>query len=254
MTIDHISAIAEQSAAFTDAVSRPGALDRKVPSCPDWTVADLVFHLGEVQAFWTLVLREGGSLPSDEAAAAAKDHGEDLLGWWRTSSAGLVEQLRGMDPGARSWCWWNAERTTDVAGVAWRQAHEAFVHRWDAEHAVDDVRPADPRLAADGVDEYVARYLTGGAWSGPSGVLVLQATDTPLTKRFGCGADSVDADGGPRELTGRHDGGARKPTTTVTGTAEQLDLMLWRRLQADPRHVHGDARLLDAFLSWPSLD
>ena len=26
--------------------------DTRVPSCPDWTVADLLWHLGEVQMFW----------------------------------------------------------------------------------------------------------------------------------------------------------------------------------------------------------
>ncbi len=253
MTIDHISAIAEQNAAFTAAVSAPGALDRQVPSCPGWTVADLVFHLGEVQAFWTLVLRAGGGLPSDADEAAAKDPGDDLLGWWRSSSAGLVEQLKGMDPTAPSWCWWNPSNSSDAAGVAWRQAHEAVVHRWDAEAAVGDVRPIDPALAADGVDEFVARYLVGGHWSGPSGVVLLRPTDVDSAWRFGCGSASLDPDGGPFRLPDDHDG-PPVPTTIVSGTAEQLDLLLWRRIDADPAHIDGDAALLDAFLAWPSLD
>jgi Mycothiol maleylpyruvate isomerase N-terminal domain len=81
MGIDHIAVIAEQSAAFTDAVTRPGALDLPISSCPGWTVADLVYHLGEVQAFWTLVVRAGGELPDEDQERAARDYDDDLLGW-----------------------------------------------------------------------------------------------------------------------------------------------------------------------------
>jgi uncharacterized protein (TIGR03083 family) len=252
MSTDHIAVIAEQNAAFTAAVTRPGALDRKVLACPDWTVADLVYHLGEVQAFWTLVLREGGGHPSGEAEAAARDHGDDLLGWWGASSAGLVEQLRRTDPSAPAWCWWNDERATDARDVAWRQAHEVLVHRWDAEQAVGMPRPVPPELAADGVEEFVARYLTGGEWSGPSGVVVLRCDDAAPEWRVGCGDESAYQSGAPCLITGAH--GLTTETTTVTAAAEQLDLMLWRRAHPDELEVMGDRALLEAFLAWPTLD
>ncbi|HEY3259312.1 MAG TPA: hypothetical protein VGJ95_03445 [Pseudonocardiaceae bacterium] len=35
--IDHIAAIEEQSAAFTEAVIQPGALDRPARACPGWS-------------------------------------------------------------------------------------------------------------------------------------------------------------------------------------------------------------------------
>ena len=31
-------------------------LDLPIPSCPGWTMADLVWHLGEVHAFWGQVV------------------------------------------------------------------------------------------------------------------------------------------------------------------------------------------------------
>ena len=250
MGIDHVAAIEEQSAAFTEAVSRPGVLDREVPSCPGWTVRDLVHHLGEVQTFWTLALNAGGELPGDDERRSAKDHGEDLIGWWRERSAGLVRRLRGMPADAPCWCWWNAENRATARDVAFRQAHEALVHRWDAENAVGAVRSTDPALAADGVDEFAIRFLSGGDWSGPDGVLALRAEDTGYEWRFGCGAASSAEDGRPRWLRDKR---ARPLDTVVTGSAEQLDLMLWRRLQPDPDHVEGDAELLAAFLAWPRL-
>lgn len=248
----YVAVIEEQSAAFTAAVTRPGALALKVQACPDWTVGDLVYHLGEVQVFWTLVLREGGGLPADDVVARAKDHGDDLLGWWRAGSAALVEQLRSTDPAAPSWCWWTPDRTTDALGAAWRQAHEALVHRWDAEQVVGALRPVSPELAADGVDEFVARYLTGGEWSGPSGVVVLRCDDAAPEWRFGCGDESAYQSGAPALLTGAH--GATVETTTVTGAAEQLDLLLWRRARVHELEVRGDTALLDAFLDWTALD
>ena len=47
---------------------------------------------------------------------------------------------------------------------------------------------------------------------------------------------------------------ARPVGAVVTGSAEQLDLMLWRRLRPDDGQVEGDAELLAAFLAWPVLD
>jgi uncharacterized protein (TIGR03083 family) len=251
MRIDHIAAIEEQNAAFTDAVTRPDALQRPVSACPGWTVHDLVSHLGEVQSFWALVLPASGALPDEEQARAAADPGGDLIGWWRQRSAGLVRQLRELPADAPSWCWWNDDERTTVGDVAFRQAHEAVIHRWDAEHAVDSVRPTDPALAADGVDEFATRFLRGGEWTGPSGLLALRATDTGLEWRFGCGTESPSEDGHPRWLA---NGPARTAATVVSGSAERLDLMLWRRVQPEPGQVEGDADLLAAFLAWPGLD
>jgi uncharacterized protein (TIGR03083 family) len=254
MRIDHIAAIEEQSAAFTEAVTRPGALERDVASCPGWTVHDLVYHLGEVQTFWTLILQAGGGLPGDDEERAAKDYGRDLMGWWRERSAGLVRQLRAMPKDAPSWCWWNDERRATAGDVAFRQAHEALIHRWDAENAVGAVRPTDPALAADGVDEFATRFLSGGDWSGPSGVLALRAADagdSGYEWRFGCGSESPAEDGRPRWLVDKR---ARPLAAVVTGSAEQLDLMLWRRIEPDPDRVEGDGELLAAFLAWPALD
>ncbi len=46
---------------------------------------------------------------------------------------------------------WADDKTAGY--IARRQAHEALVHRLDAELTVGDRTPLDPRLAADGVDE-----------------------------------------------------------------------------------------------------
>src|SRR5215467_3594765 len=45
---EYLDAITRESGALADAAERAG-LDAPVPSCPDWTVADLLVHLGGVQ-------------------------------------------------------------------------------------------------------------------------------------------------------------------------------------------------------------
>jgi hypothetical protein len=68
--------------------------------------------------------------------------------------------------------------------------------------------------------------------------------------RFACGSESPSGDGGPQWLVDEH---VRPLATVVTGSAEQLDLMLWRRIGPNPGQIDGDAELLAAFLAWPAL-
>ena len=43
-----LAALRVEGNAFLAAVSEPGVVSAPVPSCPDWTVGDLVRHLGAV--------------------------------------------------------------------------------------------------------------------------------------------------------------------------------------------------------------
>ncbi|HEY3259313.1 MAG TPA: hypothetical protein VGJ95_03450 [Pseudonocardiaceae bacterium] len=113
------------------------------------------------------------------------------------------------------------------------------------------MRPTDPALAADGVDGFATRFLSGGDWTGPSGVLALRAGNTERERQFGCGTESPSEDGRPRWLVDTRHGTL---ATVVTAGAEQLDLMLWRRIEPNAAKVDGDAELLAAFLAWPPLD
>ncbi|MGM3262735.1 maleylpyruvate isomerase N-terminal domain-containing protein, partial [Klebsiella pneumoniae] len=69
------------------------------------------------------------------------------------ASADLVAELRAADPAEPAWSW-SADRT--VGFTVRRQAHEALVHRLDAEQAAGAVTALDPALAADGVHEALA--------------------------------------------------------------------------------------------------
>ena len=63
---EHIAALRREGAAVATA-ARSG-LDAPVPSCPDWTVADLVAHLGVAHRWATANVRE----PSDQLVRGAR--------------------------------------------------------------------------------------------------------------------------------------------------------------------------------------
>ncbi|WP_084093630.1 maleylpyruvate isomerase family mycothiol-dependent enzyme [Amycolatopsis rifamycinica] len=119
-----------------------------VRNCPKWTVHDLVRHLAWVHAFAvaTAMNREPDATPPEDW--------EDLLGWWDGQRLAAREALsRPPETPARS-PFPGFEIT--VGDWARRMAHEAAVHRLDAESALDPV-PAtrlSPAFTLDGIDEY----------------------------------------------------------------------------------------------------
>jgi hypothetical protein len=69
MTLDYLGHLERDAARFADVLADA---DRQasVPSCPDWTADDLLWHLGEVFLFWATIVGERLADPS--AAEAAK--------------------------------------------------------------------------------------------------------------------------------------------------------------------------------------
>ncbi|MEU4738828.1 maleylpyruvate isomerase family mycothiol-dependent enzyme [Actinosynnema sp. NPDC023658] len=269
MGIDHVAVVEEYSGFFTEAVE--GNLAAPVPSCPGWTVDDLVAHLAEVQAWWTAVVLAKGAYPDEEAARRASDTGPDRVEGWREISARYVavqhEYLRHAGPDAPVWVWWNDEGRDTAAALASRQAHEAVVHCWDAQRAADKVKPIPAELAADGVDEFLERFLHGEEWTAGPAVLELVATDTGA--RWWLGTDGTTtpkwlaggALAGGGSAGGELAGGGSRPgeyaadavDARVAGTAEQLYLLLWRRLGMGEVTVTGDDVTVEALLGWPNL-
>jgi uncharacterized protein (TIGR03083 family) len=244
MGINHLAVVEEYGESFTEAVA--GNLGAPVPSCPGWTVDDLVAHLAEVQAWWTAVVLAKGAYPDEVAARRAADTGPDRVEGWREISARYVavqeDYLRVAGPDAPVWVWWNDEERDTAAALVSRQAHEAVVHCWDAQRAVGAVKSIPAELAADGVDEFLQRFLNGKEWEGGPVVLELAATDTGATWLLG-----TDGSARPARLA------EGSPDVRVSGTAEQLYLLLWRRLAVEDVTVTGDRAKVDALLGWPKL-
>jgi uncharacterized protein (TIGR03083 family) len=130
-------------------------LGLEVPSCPGWTVSDLLSHVIGVYRHKNAVFETGaspGDAPADGWGALAA--GEDPRVVLRAEYSVLRGHLATRDPAEVVWTWWPSEQT--VGFWQRRMALETAVHRWDAETAaygVDDANAVDDALASDGVDE-----------------------------------------------------------------------------------------------------
>lgn len=236
---------------FAEAVGGKDVLRLPVSSCPEWTVRDLVAHLAGVQSFWRLALLAGGELPPDPVRVPAGSDAAVLARWHRTADQ-LVETLRDLPPEAPTWAWWAADKRATVAAVGRRMAHEALIHRWDAQRAVGATTPFGADLAADGIAEFAETQLCDGPpWSGPSGVVQLFAEDIRRAWLIGVGAVPGVRGGLPTWLTDRR---LRPVDVQVTGTAEELDLALWGRIPLSALRVAGDRPLAAALLTRPAAD
>ena len=138
----------------------------EVPTCPKWTVRDLVRHLARTQQWAGRSLRtdpEGESPQRDEPPAVW----DGLLSWWDEQVGTLVNTLRRLEPAAPVWIF-DPKSPPTAAFWARRQAHETAIHRLDAEHALagsdqPDAVPTlvyEPEFAADGIDEALAVGLS----------------------------------------------------------------------------------------------
>ncbi|WP_127571930.1 maleylpyruvate isomerase N-terminal domain-containing protein [Georgenia faecalis] len=235
--MDFLDVIRSESARFS-ALARQLAPQAPVPTCPGWTGADLVYHLAEVQDFWAYVAV--GSDGEDVAPLPRPENPAALPGLFDDASRRLATALAGADPGDACWSW-----DDDGHHVGWvlrRQAHEALIHRVDAELAAGvPVTPVADELAADGVDEILAVMVAGvPGWSSfhPDGAAVrLEVADgaqagrswTLRVGRFrGVGPDSGrEWDLPAAELT--EDPATARTAVPLVGGAWELDRWLWGR-------------------------
>ncbi len=130
-----------------------GALDRTVPTCPDWTGADLVQHVAEVFLHKTETMRQG-AWPTPWPPEAPADRLAALDDSYRR----LVAEFTHRDPADHALTWYGPDQT--VGFWLRRMAHETVVHRLDAELAAGMPHaPVPADLAVDGIDELLTCFL-----------------------------------------------------------------------------------------------
>jgi len=233
-----------EAAAFAAAAAQAPP-DAPVPSCPDWTVTDLVHHLGSCYEWVTALVERGGTeRPELRAHPVDVPGGAAALAWWQMRYDTLVSTLDATDPEAPLWNW----APQSKKAVFWhrRMAHETAVHRWDAQMALlAGGEPIEAKLAADGISEVLDTWLPAGRRQNgerPHGVVQLFAADADqewLVRLRGEGVALLDTD----TILDTDEPPAR---VQAEGTASDLLLALYGRVGFDVLVVSGDPTLLTA--------
>ncbi|PWN02748.1 hypothetical protein DJ010_10010 [Nocardioides silvaticus] len=151
---DYLDHIRRDSARFREVLADCDP-DARVPSCPDWSADDLLWHLTGVQHWWHAMI-ENRPRTAEEMGYAEPERPEGhaaLLAAYDAAHSAFVTALEAADPSEPAYSWSGDPANHTVAFTYRRQAHEALIHRLDAELTAGVVTPLDTALAADGVDE-----------------------------------------------------------------------------------------------------
>jgi len=237
---EHIDALRHHGDLLAGAAEQAG-LDAPVPPCAPWQVKDLLRHTGYIHRWAARHIAEcpdtvlDGPSEADILCGGAAD--PDLLAWFRSGHAALVETLSTADPGLV--CATFMDAPSALAFWARRQAHETAIHRADADSALGNRPEYEPEFAADGIDELIMGFGQRRKYR-PSadhdGGMQVRATDTGHAWHVGTEDGRIQARRGPDDSA----------SCTVTGPASGVYLYLWNRGDAAQAGVtiSGDAGFL----------
>jgi uncharacterized protein (TIGR03083 family) len=113
-----------------------------VPSCPDWAADDLLWHLAWVQSSWATIVRDNVTGPDARQVQPERPAARPgLLGFYRQAIQDLRQVLETLTADSAAWTW-SDDHT--VGFIRHKQAHEALIHRVDAEITAGNRTPMDP--------------------------------------------------------------------------------------------------------------
>ncbi|WP_084963847.1 maleylpyruvate isomerase family mycothiol-dependent enzyme [Thermoactinospora rubra] len=239
----YCSAVAGEIKALADLVS--GAdLAAPVPTCPGWTLGDLVWHVGVAHRWAERIVgtRASARVPIREVAASPEG---DLVEWLRSGGEALVATLRAADPDEPVWAWGEDQHQRFWAR---RMLFETRVHRADVELALGLSPAIAPALAADGIEEFLANLPHARSISSRLAdfeshgqTLHLHATDAE-------GEWTVTM---PPAYSWRR--GHAKGDVALRGPVADLLLVVYGRLGPEAVTVFGDRELLERWLAATAL-
>ncbi|OBG18451.1 maleylpyruvate isomerase family mycothiol-dependent enzyme [Mycobacterium sp. 852002-51057_SCH5723018] len=226
--MDYATAFLAENSAFAE-LFRDADGSTPVPTCPGWTLTQLLRHVGRGDRWAAQIVRdrldhmldprtvEGGKPPPDPA---------DAISWLHGGARRLVDavELTGVETpvwtflGPRPANWWIR-----------RRLHEAAVHRADAALAIGAEFTLDPTIAADGLTEWLERVaIQAGSEGAPlpledGNTVHLHATDPGLGE---AGEWNLAVDEGRIAWSHQHG----KGSVALRGAAAELLLAVTRRV------------------------
>ena len=115
-----------------------------MPTCPGWDANDLLWHLAEVQWFWGSIVNQRLQHPDRDQRVdmpSGRRSARPLRSFYARASRDLQDGLASTAPETAVWTW---SRDQSAGFIRRRQAHEALIHRLDAELTAGN-RTADAR-------------------------------------------------------------------------------------------------------------
>ena len=216
-----------ETTRLAGAVTRqdPGA---RVAACPEWTVRDLVTHVGTGHRLASGIIEERRDSPAPYELIDAPASPGEWTGWLTSGARRLTAAVDAHGFDRPVWTWQPKHQT---AGF-WlrRMLHDEIVHRMDA--APETAGDLAPDLAADGVADVLLCYERIGRVDGDGETLRFAATDTGDAWHVTLTPDGI-----------AWEPGGRPADVTVSAPVAVLLMVLNRR--CDPAAVDGDAALFE---------
>ncbi|TDU87826.1 uncharacterized protein (TIGR03083 family) [Kribbella voronezhensis] len=217
-----------------------------VPTCPGWTVGQLVRHVGGAHREAEQVAQKGRPPGQDDFRDPTHftDTDPGQLGAWLVEGANrLAAELRAAGPD-KAVATPVADQTTKF--VARRMTHETVMHRADAALALGSEYRLEPGIAADSIDEWMELcalplHFEVHPWMrellGPDRILHFHATDTRTDWLVDLTGDAI---------AWRH--ADEEAAVVVRGTVLDLLLLIYKRRPVETVEVRGDRELLGFYL------
>jgi uncharacterized protein (TIGR03083 family) len=226
---EYIEIVRESSVGLL--VSARTDLTAPIPSCPGWTMAELVAHVGGTWGWAATTISSGGGR-SEYPAIPQSVTGATLIEVVEERVSQLLQVLESADPEANCWTF-----GLPRSALFWfrRQALETTVHAWDAQGAVAHPTPIDADVACDGIDEFFSVMLPRQVKENPD---IWTGQSIHLHRTDGEGEWLVQL--GPNgETSAEHAHG--KGDVALRGSASSLYLWCLNRIPLEDLEVFGDS-------------
>ena len=228
-------------------VIRTADPETPVPSCPGWTMNQLLKHVGRGHLWSAQIVAERRHEPLDPRDVRGGKPPGDVDGavaWLNAGAQAVIDAVDRVGAETRVWTfngpkpagWWIR-----------RRVHEATVHRADAVLALGDTYELAAELAGDGISEWITLAAAGADRRHPplprGTTLHLHATDAGLGPT---GEWTITNDEDGLQWSHAH----AKGDAAVRGSAVDLFLALTRRRTTAEAglEVFGDEAVWDAWL------
>jgi uncharacterized protein (TIGR03083 family) len=215
------------------------ATDRhaRVPTCPEWAMADLIAHTAKIHRWAAAMVASGQRVRASELPTPPPGLEPEFMA---DGIEPLLSALSNADPDGPCWNFTGSSQTN----AFWprRQAHETTMHRIDAELAAGTAITAQaPAMAADLMDEKL-RLLSAYQLRQRDGI------DVGGSVRFAC--TDVDASWTVHTTDGVFavEQASERGDVTLSGSAHALSLVSWGRPLSLDIDVTGNAAIAPRLL------